>query len=360
MEPFVYVGTYTGPGKAEGIYAYRYNRDTGALTHAHTVKGVDSPSFLALDREQRRLYAVNERSAPRGEHSGGVSAFSVDQQTGNLSLLNSQPTRGNSPCYVSVDPSGRCAMVANYGTGSVAVFPIRSDGSLGAVSDFVQHDGRSSNPRRQEGPHAHSILPTPDGRYVLSCDLGIDRVLIYTLDVELGKLAPNALPFAQVSSGAGPRHIAFHPNGRFVLVNNEIDSTLSVFAYDGERGALQIVDTVSSLPDDVHGPAIRNSTAHVTVHPSGRFAYVSNRGHHSLAIYAFGEETGRVKLVGHQSTQGETPRGYNLDPAARFLLAANQNSNTIVSFKVDGDTGRLTPTGHVTEVPAPVCVIFTR
>ena len=366
MEQFVYVGTYTGPGRAEGIYVYRYNPEKGVLTHAHTVRGVDSPSFLALDRDQRHLYAVNERSGQQGqqgqqgEHTGGVSAFAVDQQTGNLTLLNTHPTRGNAPCYVSVDPSGRCVLVANYSTGSVAVFPIQRDGSLDEMSDFVQHEGRSTNPRRQEGPHAHSILPTPDGRYVLSCDLGIDRVLIYTLDAEQGKLSPSQIPFAQVNSGAGPRHLAFHPNGRLVLVNGEIDSSLAVFAYDADRGALQIVDAISSLPEGVYGPSIRNSTAHVTVHPNGRFAYVSNRGHDSLAIYAIDPESGRVRLVGHQSTGGQTPRGFNLDPAARFLLAANQNSGTVVSFAVDGDTGRLTPTGHVTDVPWPVCVTFTR
>ena len=356
MEPTIYVGTYTGPGKAEGIYAYRFDPQSGAMTHAHTITGVENPSFLALDRTQRYLYAVEETSEYQGEQSGAISAFVVDQPTGNLTFLNRQRTRGTAPCFVSLDHSGRFALVANYGSGSVASFAIQPDGSL-READFVQHQGGSTNPRRQEGPHGHSIQPTPDGAYVIACDLGLDRVLTYTLD-EAGRLAPHTTPYAQVSSGAGPRHASFHPNGRLVYVNNEIDSTVSVFAYDAARGAMQIVQTVSSLPDDVYGPDIRNSTAQVLVHPNGRYVYVSNRGHDSIAVFAIDEPHGRVRSLGHQSTLGKTPRNFTIDPTGRWLVAANQSSNTLVSFRISDGTDTLTPSGHTADVPAPVCVIF--
>ena len=355
MDDLIYVGTYTGPGRAEGIYVLRLDAATGALERVHTITGVDNPSFLALDRQRRFLYAVEEVSEHEGQKSGAISAFAVDGASGNLAFLNRQATHGTAPCYVSLDSGERFALVANYGSGTLSVFPRDADGRLQPASDVVQHQGRGPNPRRQEGPHAHSILPTPDGKYVLSCDLGIDRVLVYRLDAGAGTLAPNTLPFAQVSSGAGPRHVAFHPGGRFVYVNNEIDSTVSAFAYDGERGALQIVQTISTLPDDFVG---RNSTAQIVAHPNGRFLYVSNRGHDSIATFAVDGETGRLRALGHEPTQGQTPRNFNLDPTGAYLLAANQSSNNVVSFRVDQETGRLQPTGRSLEVMAPVCLVF--
>lgn len=348
----VYVGTYTGPGKAEGIYVYRMDEATGALSHRQTVSGVDNPSFLALDPQQRFLYAANES----GEADGGpgVSAFAVDERRRTLTPLNRQPAHGTSPCYVLVDPSGKHVLVANYGNGILSVYPVEEGGRLGEASHVVQHEGSSSH-RRQAGPHAHSVTMDPAGRHVLACDLGVDRVFVYRL--EHGRLVPNALPFAQVSSGAGPRHTDYHPSGRFVFVNNEIDSTLSAFAYDAEAGTLQIVDTRSTLPDDFPG---NNSTAQVRVHPNGRFVYVSNRGHDSIALFEIDPQRGKLRPLGHEPTQGKTPRNFNIDPSGTFLYAANQNTNTIVTFRIDGQTGRLSATGQVTEVPAPVCVIFGR
>jgi 6-phosphogluconolactonase len=357
MEWRIYVGTYTGPGKADGIYVLRLDAETGALALLHTVRGIDHPSFLALDRQQRVLYAANELSEHEGAPSGALSAFAVDAASGNLTFLNHQPTHGTAPCYVSLDPSEQFVLAANYGNGVLTVLPVEPDGRLRPASDVVRHEGRSSDPRRQEGPHAHSVLPTPDGRYVFSCDLGLDRVLVYRLDTSAGKLVPNDLPYAQVSSGAGPRHIAFHPNGRFVYVNNEIDSTLTVFDYDAERGALQVVQTVSTLPDDFAG---RNSTAQVAVHPSGRFVYVSNRGHDSIAMFAVNPESGRLRSLGHEPTQGRTPRNFTLDPTGAWLLAANQNTGNVVSFRIDQDNGRLVPAGQRLDVPAPVCLAFAR
>jgi 6-phosphogluconolactonase len=348
----VYVGTYTGPGKAEGIYVFDMDESSGALTPTQTVSGVDSPSFLALHPNRRYLYAVNES----GDGDGGpaVTAFSVDSATGHLTKLNRQPSHGTSPCYVSLDPDGKCVLVANYGNGIVSVYPVQSDGALGDATCVIQHEGSSAH-QRQAGPHAHSIRMDPSGKYVLSCDLGCDRIFVYTLDAGAGKLTPNTIPYGQVSSGAGPRHIAFHPNGRLAFVNNEIDSTVTSFTWDAERGALRVNDTRSTLPADFTG---RNSTAQIAVHPNGNVVYVSNRGHDSIATFGVDAERGTLTPLGHTPTQGKTPRNFNLDPSGAFLYAANQNSNTIVTFRVDANTGRLTPTNHTTEVPAPVCVLF--
>lgn len=347
---FVYVGTYTGPGKAEGIYVFRMDERNGTLAPVQTVSGVDSPSFLTLHPNRRTLYAVNES----GDAGGGVSAFSVESGSGRLAPLGKQSSHGTSPCYVSVDPTGRCALVANYGNGIVSVFPLQPDGSLGQASHVVQHVGSSTN-RRQAGPHAHSIVIDPSGQFVLSADLGCDRVFVYRLDAGAGKLSPHDIPYAQVSSGAGPRHIAFHPNQRLAFVNNEIDSSVTSFTWDAERGVLSVNDTRSTLPEDFTG---NNSTAQVTVHPNGAFVYVSNRGHDSIAVFSVDRERGKLTPLGHVSSGGKTPRNFNLDPSGTFLHAANQNSGNIVTFRVDPASGLPSPAGHTTAVPAPVCVLF--
>jgi 6-phosphogluconolactonase len=351
MNTLVYVGAYTGPGKAEGIAVFRLDTSSGALSPVQTI-GTDNPSFLAFGPQRRYLYAANETG--EGDPGPGVSAFAVDPAAGTLTYLNRQPSHGTSPCYVSLAPNGRYMLVANYGNGTIASFPIEADGRLGAASDVVQHAGTGPNQRRQQGPHAHFIGPDTAGERILSCDLGADKVFVYRLG-EDGRFTPNDLPFAQVSSGAGPRHLSFHPSGRFVYVNNEIDSTVSAFAYDSERGALQVRKTLSTLPDDFTG---NNSTAQIMVHPSGRFVYVSNRGHDSIAIFAINQDTGRPRFVGHEPTRGKTPRNFNIDPSGTFLLAANQNTGTIVTFRVDQDTGTLSATGSVAEAPAACCILF--
>lgn len=356
MTTFVYVGAYTGPGKAEGITVYRLEDPaSGRLTHVQTVSGVDNPSFVALDPAQRFLYAVSEVQGSDGRSGGGVSAFAIDPLTGQLAFLNRQPSGGAGPCHVTVHPSGRYALVANYGSGHVAALPIQENGQLGEATDVVAHAGRGPIERRQAGPHAHFISPDPTGTLVLANDLGTDRVMVYRFDATAGKLVPNELPFAQERSGAGPRHLAFHPNGQYVFVLNEIDSTLSSFAYDAARGALRVVQTASTLPTDFSGT---NSTAQIVMHPSGTFVYASNRGHDSIVIFAVDGETGKMTHVGHEPTQGKTPRNFNLDPAGTLLLAANQNSNTIVAFRIDQGSGRLTATGQVTQTPSPVCIAF--
>jgi 6-phosphogluconolactonase len=316
-----------------------------------TVTSVPNPSFLALDARQHHLYAVNELE------EGAVSAFGRDGRTGELRFLNRQLSHGADPCYVSLDASGRFVLVANYTGGTVTVLPIAEDGRLEAASSVIRHEGSSVNPTRQSRPHAHMIGATPDGRYVLATDLGADRIVIYQLDTATGQLVPNdsGPAFAATEPGAGPRHFAFAPNGRVVYVINELASTLTVFAYDGERGELRPRHTVSTLPDGFAG---ESWCAHVAVSPDGRFVYGSNRGHDSIAIWAADEASGEVAFVGHESTRGQTPRNFALDPTATWLLAANQDSDTVVTFRRDPEAGTLTATGQVAEIPSPVAVLF--
>ncbi len=359
QEFFVYVGTYTRRephvvGKSEGIYVYRFDLSSGALQFAGKATGIDNPSYLAIHPQKPFLYAVNEVGDFGGQSSGAVTALAIDPQTGELTYLNQQASHGAAPCYLCVDQTGQYVLAANYGGGSVAMLPIQADGRLGEASDFIQHEGSSVNPQRQAGPHAHSINIDPANRYAFAADLGLDKVLIYQLDLEQGKLRPNsAQPWAQVEAGAGPRHFAFHPSRQYAYLINEIASTMTVFAYDETQGTLREVQTISTLPE---GFTARSHCADVHLAPSGKFVYGSNRGHDSIAIFAVDESTGRLSAVGHESTQGQTPRDFELDPTGRYLFAANQNTDTIVTFRVDEQTGRLTPTGQVTEVPTPVCV----
>jgi len=312
-----------------------------------------NPSFLAIHPSGEYLYAVGELGQFGGKRSGAVSAFRVDRQTGTLDLLNQQPSGGAGACHLVVDGTGKNVLVANYGGGSIAVLPIRDDGRLKEATAFVQHEGSSVNPRRQRGPHAHSINVDPANRFVFVADLGLDKVLVYRLDATKGTLAPNDPAWASVKPGAGPRHFAFHPSGRSAYVINELQSTVTAFAYDAQQGILSEQQTISTLPS---GFTENNSTAEVQVHPSGKFLYGSNRGHDSIAVFSIDAATGRLTPVEHESTQGKTPRNFGIDPTGTFLLAANQNSHTIVVFRIDQVTGALTPTGRKVEVPSPVCV----
>jgi 6-phosphogluconolactonase len=350
----LYVGTYTR-GKREGIYVYRMNLTSGDLKLLSIARGITNPSFLAIDPQSKYLYSVNEVEEFAGKRTGAVTAFAIDRQTGELRRLNQQPAQGRSPCYVTVEPTGKFVLVANYSSGSLAVLPINSDGSLGESADVVQHRGSGANPRRQEGPHAHCIVLDRSGRYAFAADLGIDKVMIYRFDAKKGTLTPNSQPFAQTKPGAGPRHFSIHPGGKFAYVINELDSTLTAFAYDNAKGLLKELQTVSTLPDGFQG---NNSCADVHVHPSGKYIYGSNRGHDSIVAFTIDERTGKLSYLAHESTQGKTPRNFGIDPTGAFLLAANQNSDTVVTFRIDQRTGKLTPTGQVTEVPTPVCLKF--
>ncbi len=345
----VYVGTYT-----REIHAFRYDSATGAFSPLQTTAGLVNPSFLCPHPSGRFLYAVSETAAG-DPPSGEVAACAVNPVTGKLEEINRQPSGGRGPCYVSLDPGGQFAFSANYGEGNVAVFPVRPDGGLGEASEVRRFEGKGPNPKRQEKPHAHSILTSPDGAFVFSPDLGTDRVWQFRLDREQGRLVPNDPPWLAVHPGAGPRHLDFHPGGRFAYVVNELDATLTTCAYDTAGGVLKALGTVRALPENYRGAA---SGADIHVHPQGRFLYSSNRGHDSIAVFRLESGGASPVLAGHVSTQGRTPRNFALDPAGAFLHAANQGSDSIVAFRVDLHTGDLTPAGMTVKVPKPVCVRF--
>ncbi|MGA7306149.1 MAG: lactonase family protein [Rhodothermales bacterium] len=352
----VYVGTYTR-GASQGIYLMDLDLRSGELTSHGLVAATVNPSFLAVSPDGEFLYAVNEVSELDGAQSGGVSAFKIDSASGNLTFLNQRLSGGTGPCYLIIDKEGKHVLVANYGGGSVASFPVLDDGSLGEKSSFDQHEGSSVNPERQEGPHAHSIVLDRANRYALSADLGLDEVLAYRFDSDDGALVANDPPFVKTALGAGPRHLAFRPDGRFVYVINEMHPSVTAFRYDSENGVLAEVQNVSTLPGEAQP---WYSGADIHVHPSGRFLYASNRGHDTIAVFAIDGDSGTLTPVEYQSTRGKTPRNFAIDPTGQYLLAANQGSNTIVVFRINQDTGALGPTGKIASVPLPVCLKFAR
>jgi 6-phosphogluconolactonase len=355
----LFVGTYTEK-ESKGIYAYRFDLASSVLTPLGIAAEAINPSFLAIDPNHRFLYAVNEVQKYKDANSGVVSAFAIDsqkgdRQTGKLKLLNAVASRGADPCYIAFDKTGKYALVANYTGGSVAVFPVQTDGHIGESSAFVQHAGSSINRERQEGPHAHWIETTPDNRFAIAVDLGLDELLIYRFDAKNGSLTPNNPPYAKLDPGAGPRHLAFHPNGKFVYVVNELQSSITAFAYDASHGGLRKLKTVSTLPKTFSGS---NDTAEIKVHPSGKFLFASNRGHDTIAVFSIDSKTGTLTLADHFSTQGKTPRNVEIDPSGKFLFVANQDTNNIAVFQIDSNTGRLTVTKRTIQVPSPVCLKF--
>jgi len=347
----VYFGTYTGP-KSKGIYLSRLDLSSGKLSTPTLAGETEQPSFLALHPNRRFLYAVNETGGGR-RGTGQVTAFAVGAD-GKLTLLNQQPSRGSAPCHLVVDRAGNNLLLANYGGGSVASFPVGPDGRLGESTGFVQHSGSGVNPQRQKEPHAHSINLDAANRFAVAADLGLDKVLVYRFDAAKGTLSPNEPPSASVKAGSGPRHFAFHPGGRSGYVINELASTVTAFQYDAGKGALTEVQTLSTLPKDFTGTS---HTAEVQVHPSGKFLYGSNRGHDSIAVFAI-EANGTLRYVENTPTGGSTPRNFGISPDGKYLLAANQKSDNVVVFRIDPKSGRLTSTGNTLEVPSPVCVKF--
>jgi 6-phosphogluconolactonase len=348
----LYVGTYTS-GKSEGIYLYRMNSVTGELTRVSAFKTVN-PSFLAIDRSKRYLYAVNEVSEHLGAASGRVSAFAIDPATGNLRLLNEQATQGADPCYLTIDRKRKTLLVANYTGGSVAALPIRSDGTLGMVIDVKQHEG-SSVKEQQKGPHAHCVILDRHERYALAADLGTDKVMIYGFNPLTGKLTSGKQPWCELQAGAGPRHLTLHANGKYVYVINELDSTLTALKYNEATGTLTQIETVSTLPADFSGVSY---CADVHVSRSGKFLYGSNRGHNSIVVFEIDQRTGKLKPLQHVSTEGNWPRNFTIDPTGNFLLVANQRSDNVVTFRIDADSGRLSDRVTIAEIPTPVCLKF--
>jgi 6-phosphogluconolactonase len=361
----VFLGTYTDPvlfgtgkvlqGKGEGIYVYGLDPASGALASVSKTCGITNPSYLAFDATQKFLYAVNELKQYQGKPTGTVSAFAVEAQTGKLEFLNRQPTHGTDPCHVAVDRQRTHIFVANFMSGSVCVLPVSDDGSLGPASDSIQHQGSSIDPVRQKGPHAHSVTLDASNRYAFVPDLGLDKLMAYRFDPQHGRLDANTVPWLETKAGAGPRHLAFHPGGRFAYLVNELDSTVDALSYDGGAGTFEHLQTVPTLPEGFAG---ESACADIQVSSSGTFVYASNRGHDSIVIYRIDPFAGRLSYVGHEPTQGRTPRSFGIDPSGRFLLVANQDSDSVVTFRIDSDSGKLQPTGHAAQVPTPVCVQF--
>jgi 6-phosphogluconolactonase len=354
---FVYFGTYTASNTgSQGIYVATFDPASGRLGEPKLAAASDNPSFLAVHPKKPYLYAVNEVSTFEGQPAGAVSAFAIDPVTGSLRLLNQASSRGTGPCHVSVSRDGKTVFVANYGGGSVAAYPVRSDGGLGPSTGFVQHQGSSVDPRRQKGPHAHMIDTDPKkGNRVLAADLGLDRVLIYRL-VD-GQLAPDSPAAVGVDAGAGPRHFAFPSDGKDLYVFNEMMVTITHFRRDAED--FHRKDSVSTLPSGV-SPGPQDSGAEIVAHPSGRFVYASNRGADQIAVFARTPTDGSLTRVEHVPSGGKTPRSFGIDPSGRWLIAANQRSETaqVVVFAIDLTTGQLKPTGQTVNVAAPVSVAF--
>ena len=350
----LYVGTYTDASNRHGLHVVRVHASSGTLTHLGAIDVGENPSFVALHPRRPVLYAVNEVDRFDGRASGAIAAFVLDGRGGATPLGHPRATGGGGPAYVSIDPSGRCALVANYGGGSVAAFPIDRTGALGVASTLIQHTGHGANPSRQEAPHAHCVIPDPTGRWAIGTDLGIDRVDVYRLDPRLATLTPTT--GANQAPGSGPRHLAFHPNGRWLYVIHELDQTVTAYRWNASRGTLAQIGTPLALLDTRGTGDVTAADIHVA--PSGRFAYASVRGPNVLCVLAVDAMTGGVRLVQRLPSGGNWPRNFTLDPSGRFLYVAHQKSNDIIGFGVDARNGRLTPTSIRLSVPAPVCLRF--
>ncbi len=335
-----YAGTYTGADE-KGIFLCSLDLHSGQMEIVSATDGIANSSFLTMNADRDRLYAVSET----GE--GEVFAYAVDKETGELHLLDRKPTQGAAPCYVSVTRDGGHVLTANYTSGHVNVYRIEAGGELEPTS-VILHSGSSINQERQEAAHPHSVFQDPEGRFVLVCDLGLDEVVFYRL--EDGKLVSHHN--VKTAPGAGPRHMDFHPSGKWAYGINELDDTVNVYALDTQAGDLKLLQTLSALPEGAQ-PGSASADIHIT--PCGRYLYASNRSDDSIGLYHVDSETGLLTAVEWVSTNGKTPRNFAVFKGG-YVLAANQNSSTIVSFKIDKGSGRLTPTGYVLEVPKPVCI----
>jgi len=349
----IYVGTYTNHG-SKGIYAYQFDASTGKLTSPGLAAETSQPSFLAVDPGGHFLYAVNESGNFNGQPTGAVSAFSIQPETGKLSLLNQVSSRGADPAHIILDRTGKYLFVSNYTSGSVVVLPVLKDGRLGEASSFVQHKGSSVNPERQKGPHAHAIALSPDNRFAIVADLGLDQLIAYPFDAAKGTLGANP-QITKASPGAGPRHLTFSSDGRFLYVINEMQSTAVTYAYDAGTGVLREYQSISTLPKGFSGTS---TGAEIEIDPSGKFLFASNRGDDSIAIFSIDSRTGTLTHVDTDPTGGKTPRHFTVDPTGTWLLAANQDSDNITVFRFDQKAGRLIATGDVIQVSAPVCLTF--
>ncbi len=347
----VYIGTYTGP-KSKGIYRYSFDSDLGILKQEQLAATISNPSFLAIHPTKPLLYSVNEGGNFNGQKVGSISAFAIDAD-GGLRLLNQQASEGLWPCHLSLTPSADAVMAANYGSGTIAAFPIAADGQLLPAASRFQHEGKTGpTAKRQEKAHAHSITPSPGGQFALAADLGLDKVIIYRI-ASNGVLTRHSE--CATAAGEGPRHLDFHPNGKVVYVISELGNTMASYAWDESAGQLRAITALTTLPAGFTG---QSACADVHVHPTGKFVYGSNRGHDSIVVYRT-DESGDLILAGHQSTMGKHPRNFSLDPSGNYLIVANKDSDNLVVFRIDRGTGLLQH-ASTAEAPSPVCVRFAR
>jgi 6-phosphogluconolactonase len=356
---FVYVGTYPS-GDSRGIYLYRFDEKSRNLTSLGLAAEITNPSFVVTGAGYHYLYAVSDSEmAIPGSNSGQaentISSFTIDPASGSLKFLNRVPSGGNDPIHLIVDNTGKILFVANYESGSVSSFGIRSDGSIGAMTAFDQHHGSSLDPQRQQGPHAHEVVVSPDNRFLFVPDLGLDRIFIYRIDEARRSFVPNKPSYVAVKGGLGPRHFVFAREGTFAYAICEMGSSVVAFSYDRQSGALTPIQTISTLPARFSG---EDDSAEIQIDKSGRFLYASNRGQNAITEFLIDKSTGKLTAVQNVSTDGKTPRSFVIDPTGKYLLAANQDSNNIVLFEIDPTTGRLTPARQIGEIAAPVCLVL--
>lgn len=347
-----FVGTYTDKTGSKGIYAFDFDSATGTLTARGIAAESPNPSWVTVHPNGKYVYAANE-SGPKST----ITAFGVDPKTAKLKQLNQVSAAGSDPCHLALDKTGKFLFAANYSSGNVVVFPIQADGKLGEHTAAVKNAGtKGPNKERQEGPHAHWVDPSPDNSFLFVSDLGLDAILSYRLSDTGGKniLVPNDPSLTKLAPGAGPRHAAFSPDGKFFYVVSELNNTVTAFSYDATKGTFHELQALSTLPQGFHG---RNDDAEITVHPSGKLVFASNRGHDTIAVFKVDAASGKLTSAGEYPTGGKEPRHFTLDPTGKFLLAENQNTNTIVVFRVDLTTGALAQVSKV-DVPSPVCLAF--
>ena len=349
---WAFIGTYTGKA-SKGIYRIEFDAATGKLGTPEVAAEIASPSFLAVHPKLTHLFCVCEEGI-KGKKGGGVGSFTLDPKTGKLELVNVESSVGAGPCHITCDLTGTNVLVANYGGGSVAVLPVHGGGKLGEASSFVQHTGASKDKSRQSEPHAHSVNLDKANRFAVVADLGLDKLLVYKFDDTNGKITPNDPPALDIDGGNGPRHFAFHPTKPWAYVCNEMKSSVTALTYDADKGAFTKGATLSTLPEPTKG----NSTAETVVHPNGKFVYVSNRGHNSIAAFGVDQKTGELKSLGHQGEGVKVPRNFNIDPSGRWMLVCNQDGHSVIVFKIDPETGKLSPTDQKADVGSPVCVKF--
>ncbi|MCB1063320.1 MAG: lactonase family protein [Verrucomicrobiae bacterium] len=350
-DPIVFASAFAS-GETGAIHAYRFDAAKGTLTLLHRTTDVENPFFMALSPGGEFLYAIHAL-AFGGKENEEVAAYRVEGRSGKLELLNRQSARGTASCYLDVDATGKTVVVANYSTGDVASLPIKEDGSLGESVSYFQHEGSSVDPQRQKGPNAHSFVVSPDNRFAFAADLGIDKIMSYRLDAATATLTPNDPAFVALPPGSGPRHQTFHPNGKYLYAINELANTISVFAYDAERGALSDLQLISTVPDDFDG---KSHTADLKITPDGRHLYGTNRGHDSIASYRIGDD-GKLTLLGIQPSLGKGPQNLAILPDGKHLICANMPGNKLVVFAIDAESGALTPVGDPVEMPMPACLM---